>query len=321
MCTGAAAEECVYKSTQIAIDDYGGIWITDAGNKRILRFNYTTGKLIGRPVAFNTTFYNTAASEQNTSRVFSNYLEYSVVDHVVQPNEDASPQFPASESWVLRNNWAAGLDWLLRSGWPGYEGFSSIAEGGPHSDTFVIPGTRNRTFGLVNREDPAVSKAVVELVEGKGLAVMMVINVTRKDADGSAHYDANKDGYRSLALNSDGSLGYMVSGRDIDPKTGRPINDGSNHWTNQTQHFFRVPFDAQTSSWKMPGFLAGTIISREDELKMAEGTFAGNRFPMTSDGSLIIFDASKGCCGPGTSEPVSTRNPTIACALWIYYMV
>jgi hypothetical protein len=156
----------------VASDDSGGVWVTDNGNRRMLRFNATTGDLIGRPVSYVPVSYASTSSYTNASRVFSNFLEFEI-DYTK----------PIEESWRLVRNWAAGLDYALRDRPPAWDGFHAIAEVG------------GRTLGYISNNHSGAS--IVELTrDDSGLRVMKTLN-------GSTFP-------RETMIHEDGALRYMV---------------------------------------------------------------------------------------------------------------
>ena len=62
----------------IAADDDGGIWIADNGNRRLIRFNATTGASVGTPLQYATASYTSTVSLSDPTRLFSNFLEYKI---------------------------------------------------------------------------------------------------------------------------------------------------------------------------------------------------------------------------------------------------
>jgi hypothetical protein len=79
--------------------------------------------------------YLSTTSYTDPTRVFSNFLEFKVDATApcgaANENDDACdasvPPF-GSSSWTLVNNWAAGLDYTMRSRPPAFDGFHAVAE-------------------------------------------------------------------------------------------------------------------------------------------------------------------------------------------------
>jgi hypothetical protein len=72
-------------------------WITDPGNRRIIRADVGTEKILDH-VSFLTVQYVAAADWSDPKRVFSNFIEYEV-DYTK----------PLAEGWKLKHNWGKGL--------------------------------------------------------------------------------------------------------------------------------------------------------------------------------------------------------------------
>ena len=255
-------------------DEFGGVWVADFHNRRILRFNYSTSEPIGRPVAWPSSSY--VAASLNASRVFSNFLEYRV--NLTQPGV-RDPAYPLAESWMLVRNWAAHLGPGLRLD-SSIDGIISVAEVG------------GRTFGLVRQADPPSgsrlpsSNVIVELDAAAGLQVRLVMNLS------VVHGPA---GYDSVALQPDASIIYM-----------RRTAAG---WDNVTQTFYRAPFDAgKTPPWTLPGELIASLNGRTDQL-LSHTVMGPARYPINADGDLIIFDDSSGKNDTSPAPPGHPHDP------------
>ena len=80
-------------------DDGKEAWVTDPGNRRIIRTNVATQEILDH-VSFLTVQYVAAVDWTNPTRVFSNFIEYEV---------DYSKPLADTGGWKLKHNWAQGL--------------------------------------------------------------------------------------------------------------------------------------------------------------------------------------------------------------------
>jgi len=84
----------------VAVDDDGdveGLWVNDFGNRRILHLDLSGTELPGS-IAYIPSTYRSAVHSGDPSRVFANFMEFSV-DYAV----------PNAQGWALVRNWGAGL--------------------------------------------------------------------------------------------------------------------------------------------------------------------------------------------------------------------
>ena len=278
----------------VAADEHGAVWVTDVGNRRILRFNLTTSELIGTPVSHATGSYTSAASRQNASRVFSNFWEYAV-DYAHVPTKDA--RYPASESWVLARNWMAGAETrreLVKFGdsWGGFQGVAEVTPALATAGAKEAGGTpKTRTLAFLKAAGGSAASATqtvffVELDPMHGMQVLLSL-------DGMV--------YKEAALNPDGSIMYH------NDTQGKHPND----WNETTQEFIRLEYDPVANNWTFPGEVQATLRSRTDQLRKQGPSWGGPTYPTLPDGSLIIFDCSTGkqVCHPG-GGPSSCNNHT-----------
>ena len=271
--------------TSVAADQFGGVWVQDERNRRILRFNYSSSEPIGTPMAFAPASYR--AASLNASRVFSNYLEYSVNLTRLQwspgpkASQDPAAAYPLAESWTLVRNWGAHILDLAVNPNPHGSGFVSVAQ------------VAGRTFGLIEQANPPPgsglpsTSAIVELDGTRGLQLRLVMNRSEPH---------RPPGYDFVTLQPDASIIYMVDDRG---------GNATTRWENVTQRFYRVLFDpTKVPHWLFPGERIATLHGRTDQL-LSQTIMGMPRFPLTSDGSLIIFDSSTGKnkTSPGHHDP------------------
>ena len=263
---GSMQDGWVKRHTSIAVDDWGAVWVLDAGNSRILRFNLTSKERIGEPVSFLQASYSSAASHTNTSRVFSNMLEFAV--NATLPAASCGDAFPASNpsSWKLVRNWKRESAF----------GFANLS--GTIRSVAEVAG---KTLAAVALNDRFQSMALAELDPKRGLQVVLVLSPAQ-------HPDPQRGvvDYREMSLNPDGSVTYSMQWESRLP-------NGTFDWTNKTQMFYSAPYNPATGNWSMPAKPVAMIHGREGSLFMSS-SFAGPRYPKTSDGNMVIFDAGTG---------------------------
>jgi hypothetical protein len=226
----------------LAADDDGGLWVADNGNRRLMRFNATTGLLVGTPLQYAPSSYSATVSYSDPTRLFSNFLEYKINYSV--PLSDPT-------AWELVNNWAAGTG---RSPIDGFSGPESVVD---IKDSAGVP----RTFAYINPRPLKTAHAtsslqagqqLVELVSGKGM--MPVLNQSQF----CNHTQLN------FKLERDGSLRWMAT-VTTNPKAPRPEQV-------MTQSFFTAPakFTAgRRSPWSYancPGTMLANITGKVSTL-------------------------------------------------------
>ena len=254
----------IERSTSISVDDWGTVWVLDHGNERIMRFNLTNKEPIASPVSFTKGSYSVTASLTNTTRVFSNMLEFSV--NAALPHANVTHPFPASDAsqWTLVRNWRRENAF----------GFTNLT-----GDIRSVAEVAGRTLALVPLNDHHQSNALCELDPDKGLQVLLVLTPRQP------HQHSLVD-YREVMLNADGSVTYAMEWLGRGP-------DGKSDWTNNTQEFYHAAYETGTGNWTLPGKLIGRIHGKSGSLFYSPA-FGGSNFPRTSDGNIVVLDASTG---------------------------
>ena len=156
-----------------------------------MRFNLTSKEPIGAPVSFLKASYSATASHTNTSRVFSNMLEFAV--SATLPAASCGEPFPASNpaSWKLVRNWKRESAF----------GFANLS--GSIRSVAEVPG--GRTLAAVPLNDRFQSVALAELDPERGLQVLLVLSPAQPPDPLRGVVD-----YREVQLNPDGSLTYFM---------------------------------------------------------------------------------------------------------------
>ncbi len=83
--------------TFIAFEPNGTFWVEDAGNCRAL--HYTADRKLVNQIMYLPSFYSCVVDLNSPSRVFADYLEFSV--------DYSKALLPKNDSWKLVNNWGA----------------------------------------------------------------------------------------------------------------------------------------------------------------------------------------------------------------------
>jgi arabinan endo-1,5-alpha-L-arabinosidase len=245
----------------VAGDDAGRTWVSDQFNHRTLILDGTGARV--DDVMFISVSYVSATPYGSPTRVFSNFLEFSV---------DYSLPLGAPGSWTLIRNWGAGAD-------PAYSGHG-IAFSGP--TTLVV--VNGRTFGMlsVTVEDRSSTAVLAELVVPSakspgGVRVLRRLGGRylpangQIDADGAYNFfvtETHKDGSGSFAVYSAPLVFDAASGAaNFTCDFASPARTGCVRLANVS-----APYAAQS------------LAPRE--------SFGGFTLPRTSDGRLVILDAS-----------------------------
>ena len=286
--------------------DGASFWVTDHGNRRLLRVAAASGQALDS-LSWLLSSYRSAAIAAQPQRVFSNFLEFAV-DHALPVG--------APGAWALVRNWGAGLNasfyaWdygvATCDGWAfaGFDaGVVTISDPAGAERTFATVGYH--PYGAGNCSDSTV--AVVELVVGGSPAAAQCTG--GGSAGGGAlppsgglrlvHViDARPHAPGSLA----DSLGTFE--RDGSLRFARTHSNGSSGEFWQGIFARRPSFDAQgCASWLQGApspaaqLLASFNVSaNSSQSLMARGSMAQPRMPTTAGGYTAVLDASGGVNG------------------------
>lgn len=254
------------RGTVIGVEDTAeeAIWVGDAGNRRVLRLNSTDGSSAGDMISYLPRSYKSAVHPTDPTRVFSNFLEFSV---------SYSSNASYAESWRLVRNWGAGTpaaftamddDYGLQR-WP-FAGFSAVAAAGNVTVGLVgaFPNAPYNTSGEYTQ--------MVQLVDGS------------RDGSVPPHLvmlqNFTKGGF---ALAPDASVRYIV-----DAET-----PPSAYW----QELWSVPMTLNSSGypqWVLPGVLLASfnVSANASQGMRARGAALPLQLPVTSNGNIILLDAT-----------------------------
>jgi len=113
----------------LAFQPDGKLWVGDPGNGRVLRFA-ANGPFIDR-IQFARGFYNARVDVNNTTRVFADFLEYSV--------DYSKGLAPNNGSWTLVRNWGWGVTSNYLAGLNGLRNITTLA---PSGRTYALIGNQ-----------------------------------------------------------------------------------------------------------------------------------------------------------------------------------
>lgn len=297
--TVSASKLSFFGNPYVAVDGRGDVWVSDQGNRRTLHIDSMTGDLIN-DISFISASYASTCAFGAPDRVFSNFLEFQV---------NYSVPLGSSGSWALVRNWAAGVDpMFLKRG---------IEWSGPTSVAVVL----NRTFGVVAVSPPnnEFQQAIVEFIMPSescpgGLQVLRYaghntalgyLPVGQMDRNGDFHFVVT--GSEGPEGNTSAYFAVFAASVIIDSVTGA-ANYSCNVFNNTMigcKELARVPMPNPSTSLA-PRSSMGAVTT-----------------PLTSEGLLIIFDASTsrnggfhlGALNTSTSTWVWQASPWGA---WLY---
>ena len=282
--------------------DGASFWVSDHGNRRLLRLSILDGTLLDS-IGWLLCSYKSAVLAAEPSRVFSNYLEFSV-DHTLPVGDP--------NAWSLVTNWGAGLnssffawDYNINTcdGWA-FAGFNVVV------NVYDAARDLNRTFSTVgyhpyqnNCTDSTV--AVVELVRGGSPAAGLCPSAGPVSQTGGLRIVHIIDAQPHAPYSLSDSLGeFEVDGTLRFPRT---ISESGSNWQGI---FARLPvFDANgcvswigsvnseandgTPSQPVQLIASFNISTNASQSLMARGSMAQPRMPTTTGGFTAIFDASR----------------------------
>lgn len=238
--------------TTLAVDDNHAVWVLDTAVNRILKF-LPDGSL-GDQIAYLPCSYAASADAGNPTRVFANFMEYSV---------DYSKGLNEPGAWTLVRNWlpavpsnlqvAADADPTYVSANWGWTGFRT-----------VLTLSNGRTYALLGVKE---RNAFVELT-----------------ADGKVRFigwlrDAGPDETR-IVFYENGDLGYSRSDGVTQSVLRLPLQGfdaaGNPQWASAPTLLAAAPAAIDT-----PADPASTFTG-----------VVGARFPLTSSGKVVFFNPS-----------------------------
>ena len=288
--------------------DGGSFWLSDWGNRRMLRLAVADGSQLDS-LAWLLSSYASAVPAAEPTRVFSNFLEFRV-------NYSLPPGVPGA--WELVANWGAGLPQGFTA-WDIGTPLSNWAFAGFKTAATVLDAARglNRTFGVVSFSPNAPynhtgdEDAVVELVGPASPAAGLCPSAPLQPGPGG--------GLRLVQLFPGGSAGTFEADGSL--RVAETVNNPSAGSFYQTAFARDVSFDAEgCASWTvrpLRTLAAVNVSANNSESLMIRGSMVAPQIPTTSGNFTIFFDADRGQHGGfhlGAVLPQADGSPGTAWA-------
>ncbi len=238
--------------TTLAIDDNHALWVLDTATNRMLKF--LPDGTLGDQIAYLPCSYTTSTDTGNPTRVFANFMEYSV---------DYSKGLSDPQAWKLVRNWLPAVPANLQVPRGGDPIFVSANWGWTGFRT-VLTMSNGRTYALLGVQE---KNAFVELA-----------------ADGSVRLigwlrDAG-DGDTRIVLYENGDVGWSHSDGGMQSVLRLPLQGfdgvGNPLWAI-----------APTTLASAPAAIAGPA-----DPPLTFTGVVGARFPLTSSGKVVFFNPS-----------------------------
>ncbi len=238
--------------TTLAVDDKHAVWVLDTAVNRMLKFTPNGG--LGDQIAYLPCSYTTSTDAGNPTRVFANFMEYSV-DYGKGLNDPAA--------WTLVRNWLPAVPANLQVARGGDPVYVSANWGWTGFRT-VLTLSNGRTYALLGMQE---KNAFVELT-----------------ADGRVRFvtwlrDAG-DGETRVVFYENGDLGYSHSDGVTQAVLRLPLQgfDGAGNpiWAGTPTTLASAPATLDTPADPVATF-TGVV---------------GARFPLTSSGKVVFFNPS-----------------------------
>jgi hypothetical protein len=238
--------------TTLAIDDNHAVWVLDTAVNRMLQF--AADGSLGDQIAYLPCSYTTSTDAGNPTRVFANFMEYSV---------DYGKSLNDPKAWTLVRNWLPAVPANLQVARGGDPIFVSANWGWTGFRT-VLTMSNGRTYALLGVQE---KNAFVEL-----------------SADGSVRFiqwlrDAGA-GETRIVFYENGDLGWSSSDGVKQSALRLPLqgfdNSGNPVWAAAPTVLATAPATLSSPADPPPTF-TGVV---------------GARFPLTSTGKVVFFNPS-----------------------------
>ncbi len=238
--------------TTLAIDETHAVWVLDTAVNRMLKF--APDGSLGDQVAYLPASYTTSTDAGNPSRVFANFMEYSV-DYAKGLNEP--------KAWTLVRNWLAAVPPALQVPAGGDPVYTSANWGWTGFRT-VVTLSNGRTYALLGLKE---KNAFVELTRDGSVRLIGWL----RDAG---------DGDTRVVLYENGDLGWSHSDGDTQSVLRLPLQGfdafGNPIWPLAPTTLATAPATINTPA-DPPLTFTGIV---------------GARFPLTASGKVVFFNPS-----------------------------
>jgi hypothetical protein len=251
--------ELAVEKTSVAVQPDGSFWVVDTANMRMLHVGANLAYI--EQVAYLPHSYVATVDQNDTKRVFSNFLEYEV--------DTEAPLVPGeSASWKLLRNWKAGF--------PGTADDMSHWLNGLNT---VVTLSNGRTYALARLKDTGEGFDS-KLVELPDTGPARDTGITTRSACPKAFK------FWPCVLYENGDLGYVYG-------PGAAVNSGPSLSYQTVERRKLSGFDAAGNpQWGAPAALAWLWPTASTPSYRGALTGAsGPRFPVTESGNMILFDA------------------------------
>ena len=238
--------------TTLAIDDNHAVWVLDTAVYRMLKF--TPDGSLGDQIAYLPCSYTTSTDAGNPTRVFANFMEYSV---------DYSKGLNDAGAWTLVRNWLPAVPPSLQvtagavpdytsANW-GYTGFRT-----------VLTMSNGRTYALLGVQE---KNAFVELTSDGNVRFVGWLRDAGAGDTRIVFYENGDLGYSHSDGVTQSVLRLPLQGFD---SAGNPI------WASTPTTLATAPATIDTPA-DPPQTFTGVV---------------GARFPLTSSGKVVFFNPS-----------------------------
>lgn len=251
------------QQSAIAVDTFGNVWVADTANGRTLKFAPGNPQAVD-DIQYRGISYCAAVDPGNPTRVFSNFMEYSV---------DYSKPLTDPTSWAMTHNWLSVLPSPYRefiTNPTGFSGFTTVR---------TLPNGRTYALAHINNQE-----LMFELTPDNQLRACPPLRV------GASFSNANpfgagtlNGGDTALVFYENGDLGYASN---LYP-------------TQEVKRLLLAGFDGSNNPiWvSSPVKLASIPLYAVDYPKTPQYNWGwsgviGPRFPMTTTNVIVYFNNS-----------------------------
>lgn len=241
-----------HERTMVGVDDTHAVWVLDTATNRMLKF--AADGSAADQVAYLPTTYTTSTDVGNPTRVFANFLEFSV---------DYTKRLTDPTAWTLVRNWLAAVPSNLQVSEGGDPVYVSANWGWTGFRT-VVTLSNGRTYALLGI---AEKNAFVELMSDGSVRFIRWLRDAGTGETRVVFYDNGDLGWSSSDGVRQSVLRLPLQGFD---STGNPV------WPATASVIATAPA-ALSGPADPPLTFTGVV---------------GARFPITSTGKVVFFNPS-----------------------------